>query len=325
MIPVLMLLPDYLDATEDDRSKLRRALTGIAPFFALAALYVAWIWLTRVDKPGYNDIRFSFSSHWPLVIAKSFWRMIFPWGLLAGAILVWFCRAAVSQKIVRRKIALAAALWMIVGILPYSFLTYMTQLPSRSTYLGGAGLAMLVGAAAARLYEEKRRTLLVIFSLIVLTANVEILWVKKMAQMRERVEPSELLKQAAAQANGPRDHQVHAAAADHLPGCRRTSGRRDCRSAGTPGNALLRYSISEPRGRDCAHRSAHGGRKAWSVLLNVSFRGTAEYLSALFPDQMGNIFLVFLAEEIEQFRVGLQVLMQRSGPTARYKLWNRPP
>jgi hypothetical protein len=192
VFPALMLLPVL-----GDRGKWRRALVGIAPFLAIAILYVGWIWFTRVHKPGYGDIRFSLSSPWPLVVAKSFWRMMFPWGLVAAAILLW-----IGMRDDRRKIGLAA-LWMIVGIFPYSFLTYMMQLPSRAVYLGGAGLAMLVGAAAARLVQEKRRTLLVVFSAIALTANVEILWVKKMAQMRERVEPSELLKQAVAAANGP--------------------------------------------------------------------------------------------------------------------------
>jgi hypothetical protein len=197
VFPALMLLPVLADP-----GKWRRALVGIAPFVALAILYVGWIWFTRVDKPGYDDIRFSLSSPWPLVIVKSFWRMVFPWGLAAAAILVWIDWPGVSHKTTGRKIGLAS-LWMIVGILPYSFLTYMTQLPSRAMYLGSAGLAMLVGAAAARLYQEKRRTLLVVFSAVVLIANTEILWVKKMSQMRERVEPSELLKQAAAQARGP--------------------------------------------------------------------------------------------------------------------------
>ncbi len=192
VFPALMLLPLL-----GDRAKWRRALVGIAPFLALAILYVGWIWFTRVAKPGYGDIRFSLSSLWPLVMARSFWRMVLPWGLVAAALLVW-----IGRPDDRRKIGLAA-LWMVIGIFPYSFLTYMTQLPSRSTYLGGAGLAMLMGAAAARLIQEKRRTLLVVFSAVVLVANVEMLWVKKMAQMRERVEPSELLKQAARQARGP--------------------------------------------------------------------------------------------------------------------------
>jgi hypothetical protein len=96
-----------------------------------------------------------------------------------------------------------SSLWIILGMLPYSFLTYMNQLPSRSIYLASAGLAFLVGAALVQLQQQRQRALWVILIVIVLGTNLEILWVKKMSQFRERSEPSELLKQAVAQANGP--------------------------------------------------------------------------------------------------------------------------
>jgi hypothetical protein len=215
VFPLLMLIPVLAD-----RKNLRRALSdprrergvmGIAPFFALTALYVGWIWFSRVAQPGYSDIRFSLSSPWPIVIARSFWRMVFIWGLLAAAILFWSGRWGRERS--ARRMLWMSSLWMVLGILPYSFLTYMTQLPSRSTYLGSAGLALLVGAAAARLWSaseakpisesRRRRVVVLILSAIVLVTNLEILWVKKMSQFRERSEPSELLKQVAAQAAGP--------------------------------------------------------------------------------------------------------------------------
>jgi hypothetical protein len=43
--------------------------------------------------------------------------------------------------------------WMTLGLLHYSFLTYMTRVPSRHTYLAAAGLALLVGWAAATVRE----------------------------------------------------------------------------------------------------------------------------------------------------------------------------
>jgi hypothetical protein len=52
------------------------------------------------------------------------------------------------------------------------------------------------------LYEQRRHTALAILCVITLAVNLEILWVKKMSQFRERGEPSELLKQAAAEADG---------------------------------------------------------------------------------------------------------------------------
>jgi hypothetical protein len=192
IFPFLMLLPVFFH-----RQHLRRGLAGILPFLAIAAAYLAWTWAGRVAQPGYQDLRFSLSSPWPLTILRSFWRLLFVWGILASAVLVW-----IGKPDDRRKVWIAC-LWMILGIVPYGFLVYMPFIPSRATYLASAGLSLLVGAAAVRLLENGRRTLLMILCAAVLVANVEILWVKKMSQFREIAEPSELLKQIAQQARGP--------------------------------------------------------------------------------------------------------------------------
>ncbi len=91
---------------------------------------------------------------------------------------------------------------MVIGLLPFCFLTYMMQVPSRLTYIASAGLAWLVGAAAARLAGQHRNKALAAFCAVTLLVNLEILWVKKMAQFRERAEPSELLKQAGEESDG---------------------------------------------------------------------------------------------------------------------------
>ncbi len=188
----LMLLPVMFD-----RSRLRRRLLGIAPFLLLAAAYMIWAWTTRVAGPGYHDNRFSLSAPWLHVLLNSWWRLLFIWGLVALAVLLWV------GKLADRRLVAAASLWMLLGLFPYSFLTYMLQIPSRQTYLASVGLAWLFGAAAARLSERRKQTALAILCLAALAVNLEILWVKKMAQFRERGEPSELLKQAAAEAAGP--------------------------------------------------------------------------------------------------------------------------
>jgi hypothetical protein len=192
IFPFLMLLPVLFQ-----RRRLRRVLVGILPFLAIAAAYLVWTWAGRVSQPGYQDLRFSLSSPWPLTILRSFWRLLFVWGILAAVVLIW-----TGKPEDRRKVWIAC-LWTILAIVPYGFLVYMPHIPSRATYVASAGLSLLVGAAAARLIESGRRTLLLILCAVVLAANVEILWVKKIGQMRDRAEASELLKQAARQSRGP--------------------------------------------------------------------------------------------------------------------------
>jgi hypothetical protein len=187
----LMLLPVVLE-----RRYWRHGLTGAAPFLAMAAAYMIFVVGGRVEGPGYHDIRFSLSAPWLRILFNSLWRLLFVWGFAALAALLWVGRRT------DRWLVGASMLWMIFSLLPYSFLTYMLQVPSRHTYLATAGLAWLFGTAAARLYEQRKQTALVILCVSALAVNLEILWVKKMAQFRERAEPTELLLQAAAEANG---------------------------------------------------------------------------------------------------------------------------
>lgn len=191
VVAVLMLLPLIFAPRI-----WRRGLAGAAPFLVMATLYVIWTWNGRVASPAYHDTRFSLSAPWLRILFNSWWRLLFVWGLVAVAVLLW-----VGKRTDRRLVA-AASLWMLLGLLPYCFLTYMLQVPSRQTYLASAGLAWLFGAAAARLYEQGRNAMLTILCVAALVVNVEILWVKKISQFQERAQPTELLKKAAAEADG---------------------------------------------------------------------------------------------------------------------------
>ena len=63
--------------------------------------------------------------------------MNFLWGLVAGAVLVWLGTRGVA------RVVQLATLWMVLAILPYSFITYMSRVPSRHTYLASAVPALL--------------------------------------------------------------------------------------------------------------------------------------------------------------------------------------
>jgi hypothetical protein len=191
VVAVLMLLP-LIFAPRG----WRRGSAGVAPFLVMAALYMIWTWNGRVANPAYHDTRFSLAAPWLHILLNSWWRLLFVWGLAAIGVLLW-----VGKRTDRRLVA-AASIWMLLGLLPYCFLTYMLQVPSRQTYLASAGLAWLLGAAVSRLQEAGRSVVLTILCAAALLVNVEILWVKKLAQFQERAQPTELLKEAAAKADG---------------------------------------------------------------------------------------------------------------------------
>jgi hypothetical protein len=89
LLPFLMLLPVFFH-----RQHLRRGLAGILPFLAIAAAQLAWTWADRGAQPDYQDLRFPLSSPWPLTVLRSFWRLLFVWGILASAVLIWIGKPA---------------------------------------------------------------------------------------------------------------------------------------------------------------------------------------------------------------------------------------
>jgi hypothetical protein len=189
---LLMLLPVVFDRTH----RRPGVLAGIAPFFAISAAYVFWTWTSRVTAPGYHDTRFALSAPWLLILLNSWWRLLFVWGLIAIAVLLWL------RKRGDWRLLAISSVWIVAGLFPYCFLTYQLQVPSRLTYIASLGLAWIVGAAATRLRESGRQTLFAVFCIAALALNLEILWVKKMAQFRERAIPSELMKDAGLHSDG---------------------------------------------------------------------------------------------------------------------------
>jgi len=189
---LMMLLPLAFDRTH------RRAaiFASLTPFLAISAAYVFWTWTTRITSAGYHDTRFALSAPWLLILLNSWWRLLFVWGLIALAVLLWL------RKRGDGRLLAISSLWIVAGLFPYCFLTYQLQVPSRLTYTASAGLAWLVGAAAVRLQKSGRRPLFAAACIAALVLNLEILWVKKMSQFRERAIPSELMKDAGLHSDG---------------------------------------------------------------------------------------------------------------------------
>jgi hypothetical protein len=92
---------------------------------------------------------------------------------------------------------------MILGLIPYSFLTYMNRVPSRHTYLPSAGLALLVGAAMVALWDRIGGRLVLAIGAVILMVNVGILWKKKVPQFEARALPTDMLINAVQRAEGP--------------------------------------------------------------------------------------------------------------------------
>lgn len=178
----------------------RRALAAWLPFAALAAADIALIFSERAQSFRFQDGSFSLRAPFYLTLVVSYGRLLWVWGLLAVAALV------VLRARQKRQIVLAAAVWIPIALLPYSFLTYMHRVPSRHTYLASLGLAWMVGAGFWALHSRlqlHRKAVALTLMAAVIGWNAGYLWTKKRGQFLERAAPTEALVALARQANGP--------------------------------------------------------------------------------------------------------------------------
>lgn len=182
-------------------TELRRQIFWLVPFAVLASLSILHVLHTR----SYSNFRFSdgsFSLHAPfwLTWPNSFARLFWIWGLMA-VLAVLFWRPARYAKIIT-----AGLLWAGLALIPYSFLTYSTRIPSRQTYLASAGVALIVGCALAAMLQRpwrRRSSVVGAVCALVLIQNVVYLWTKKRDQFLERAAPTEQLIALARTAKGP--------------------------------------------------------------------------------------------------------------------------
>ena len=173
----------------------KRDALRLAPFAVLAALAVASVVASRGASFRFSDGSFSLHAPFWITWPRNYSRVLWIWGLPAAA-LVFLARDRAL-----RSTAMVALAWIGIGLAPYSFLTYSTQIPSRQTYLASAGLALLFGLAMARL--QRRKLLVGAVAALVLLHNVGYLWTRKRSQFLERAAPTEQLIALARRTPGP--------------------------------------------------------------------------------------------------------------------------
>jgi hypothetical protein len=172
-----------------------KRLLAIAPFALVAVGYFGMIFLARDSHLHFHDGTFSLHASFLEVLARSIWGLLWVWGLVT---LVLF-----STKVLRPWPPLVpiSLVWMIVTLLPYSFLTYMPRVPSRHTYLASAGLALIVAsgfvAFRQRAAISNQRWLIPAMAAIIVVHQVVYLWTVLHRRYTFRAEPTEQLLRVA--------------------------------------------------------------------------------------------------------------------------------
>jgi hypothetical protein len=182
-----------------ERTHWKARLALLAPFAALAVADFAMIYAARTNHLFFHDGTFSLHGPFWVVLPVSAGRLLWVWGCASLAVLV-FRRARQWMPLIA-----VAGVWIVITLLPYSFLTYMPRVPSRHTYFASAGLALIVAAGFLTLRECSRRRVWVagLLAGIVVSHQCIYLWTRKQRQFQERAAPTEALLRLARQHRGP--------------------------------------------------------------------------------------------------------------------------
>jgi len=135
------------------------------------------------------------------VLVRSGVRLMGVWGWTAtAAFLYWRPRHWT-------RILTFAGCWLTITLLPYSFLTYMPRVPSRHTYLGSVGVALLVSVWLIELHmripRRYRSRAVAAISIAFIAHQCGYLWIRKQHQFAVRAEPTEKLVRLASESKLP--------------------------------------------------------------------------------------------------------------------------
>jgi hypothetical protein len=170
---------------------LRQVLERSIPVLALVASYVV-LWLSQADRNFFiTDGHYALGFHAFSVYGRALTRLLSPAiPFLAAVILL---RDRETNLFWNPATGFFAA-FLLVAIVPYSFLTYQDHLPSRHTYFPSVALAALIGVLFAgvqsRLASVHLKHVSVAAFAALLIGNMAYIWLKKEPQFRERAAPT---------------------------------------------------------------------------------------------------------------------------------------
>ncbi|MSO20327.1 MAG: hypothetical protein EXQ56_07650 [Acidobacteria bacterium] len=198
--PLLLLL---LSLAGDAPKGLARG--ELLPFMLLAAGYSLLSIAGAGQNQHYADGTFSLRATFLITLANSAARMFRVWGVAALLTLL-------LARTPKHPALLAGAAWIAITLLPYSFLTYMSYVPSRHTYMASLGLAVIIAVAYRGLEDSavpiagrtiSGRHMATAAAALFVGVNCVYLWTRKFPQYVRRAQPTEALILRARQSGGP--------------------------------------------------------------------------------------------------------------------------
>ena len=232
-----------------------RRLWALAPFAAIALLYFVAGYSARATHLHYNDGTFSLHAPFVETLLRSIGGLLWVWG--AAALPLLFAKAARPW----RMAVIVAGAWMVLTLLPYSFLTYMPRVPSRHTYLASVGLSLIVavGLLAFREYARKwnRAWLVPAVACVIVVQQCGHLWTIKRRQYAERARPTEELISLA----GKGAKEIRAKCFPYSPLVGELALQFRLSAEARPVLVLAPEAAQDPEAVDLCNKVAHGPRR----------------------------------------------------------------
>jgi hypothetical protein len=175
IIPMFVLLFDWYS---EHRLLWRKYIFLLVPSIGFAVLF----FVTLSQNFMLTNRSYSLHPGAILVVAKSLHRLIWPWMYIVIAITWLKTRMQPSW----RQIAIGLG-GVILTMLPYMFITYQTNLPSRQLYLASA---VFMTTFAVLLRPLAGSSLHKVFVCAFVAFNIGYLWFRKDGQFEERAAPT---------------------------------------------------------------------------------------------------------------------------------------
>ena len=172
-----------------ERRDARLSLAAGAVFGTAAVLYFGASLIGSRDNQHFHDGTFALQLGFLRVLGASMARDLWIWGGLSLLVLLW------TGFREQRRLLGFAAFWLVVGLIPYSFLTYMPRIPSRHHYVASVGTAMLASVAFWLVCHLARRrpVWVAVLPAVFIAHQWGYLWVAKKRQFDDRARPIEML------------------------------------------------------------------------------------------------------------------------------------
>jgi len=192
ILPPLLVLADWCGAEK----RPERWWLPHAPFWLATAVYGALMYAGPWPYP-FGETQSGLTLHFFGVYLRSLNRLLlFVYGFFALAWIVSRLKKEPFTPALRLRAFFFFLAWLLVTIVPYSFILYERQLSSRHTYIPSVATAALVGLLFAFVWERARsrgpRLAWAAVLAVCLAVNVGFIW-RKDAQYVERAAPTEQL------------------------------------------------------------------------------------------------------------------------------------